>query len=114
IDSAPIGVVSDTFLIAPVSDIQIYVTRANYSTKRCLKIMHNAVTTGRFPNCYVVLNAVNMKSGSYTYRKFGHYYGSYSKYGKYGKAHSYGYGYSHSETPTLKSRLSKLRRKIKR
>lgn len=114
IDSAPIGVVSDTFLIAPVSDIQIYVTRANYSTKRCLKIMHHAVTSGRFPNCYLVLNAVNMKSGSYTYRKFGHYYGSYSKYGKYGKSSTYGYGYAHSETPSIKSRFARIRRRIKR
>ena len=113
IDSAPIGVVSDTFLIAPISDIQIFVTRANYSTKRCLKIMHNAVTTGRFKNCYLVLNAVNMKSGSYTYRKFGHY-GGYGKYGKYSKAYSYGYGYSHSETPSLKSRFKRFRRKIRK
>ncbi|MCH5346497.1 MAG: polysaccharide biosynthesis tyrosine autokinase, partial [Muribaculaceae bacterium] len=34
IDSAPIGVVSDTLLIAPLTDLQLYVARANYSTKK--------------------------------------------------------------------------------
>ena len=64
IDTAPIGVVSDTYLIAQHSDVQLYVTRANYSTRRCLKIMHQAIAMGRFPKCYLILNGVNISSGS--------------------------------------------------
>lgn len=100
VDSAPIGVVSDSYLIVPYADMELYIARANYSTKRCLKVMHQAIDAGRMPNCYMVLNGVNVKSSSYNYRRYGYY-------GKYGK--SYGYGYS--ETPSLKSRIKRVWRK---
>lgn len=105
VDSAPIGVVSDSFLITPHVDMQLYVARANYSTKRCLKVMHQAVDTGRLPNCYILLNGVNVKSNMYIYRRYGHY----GKYGK--KGYGYGYGYSHQETPTMGSRLKRMWRR---
>ena len=104
VDSAPIGVVSDSYLIAPFVDMELYVARANYSTKRCLKVMHQAIDSGRLPNCYMVLNGVNVKSSSYNYRRYGYY-------GKYGKSYGYGYGYSHMETPSLKSRIKRIWRK---
>lgn len=110
VDTAPVGVISDTFLVAPHSDIQLYVARANYSTKRCLNVLHQAVTGKRLPDCYLVLNAVDMRSGSYAYRKYG-YYGHYGKYGQQGKGSAYGYGYN-EETPSLKSRLKRLKRRI--
>ena len=105
VDTAPIGVVSDSYLIAPHVDLQLYVTRANFSTKRCLKIMHNAVETKRLSNCYLVLNGVNVKSSSYNYRRYG-------RYGRYGG--KYGYGYSYGETPSLSSRIKRLFRKSSR
>lgn len=112
VDTAPIGVVSDTYLITPYSDIQLYVTRANYSTKRCLSIMHNAINNKRFPNCYLILNGVNIRSNSYVYRR----YGTYGKYGSYGykNSYTYGYGYGYTETPSSSSRLRRLLRKKKR
>lgn len=112
VDTAPIGIVSDTFLIVPYSDLQLYVVRADYSTKRCINIMHNAINSKRFPNCYVVLNGVNIRSNSYVYRR----YGTYGKYGHYGYKYSYtyGYGYGYTETPSTTSRLSRLWRRKKR
>lgn len=107
IDTAPIGVVSDSYLIAPYADLELYVTRANYSTKRCLKVMHHAIDSGRLPNCYLILNGVNVKSNIYNYRRYG-YYGSYNS-----KRGQYGY-YSKAETPTLKSRIKRFLRKIKK
>ncbi len=89
IDSAPIGLISDTFLIVPHSDIQLYVTRASYSTKTCLKVLHQAIKDNKLSAPYIVLNDVDMKSGSYTYRKYGQYYHANKTYG-----YSYGYGYS--------------------
>ncbi len=106
IDTAPIGVVSDTFLIAPMTDVQLYVTRANYSTKRCLKVMHQAITIGRFKRCYLILNAVNIKSGGYVYKKYG-------RYGKYGYKSSYGYGYGYTESPNVKSQINRVFRRKK-
>lgn len=104
VDTAPIGVVSDTFLITPYSDVQLYITRANYSTKRCLKVLHSAISSSRLKNCYLILNAVDIRSNSYFYRRYGHY-------GIYGN-NGYGYGYAHVETPSLKSRLARLKRRI--
>lgn len=86
IDSAPIGLISDSFLIIPHTDIQLYVTRASYSTKSCLKVLHQAVRDNRLSDPYIVLNGVDMTAGSYTYRKYGHYYR--------GSSQTYGYGYS--------------------
>lgn len=86
IDTAPIGLVSDSFLIIPHSDIQLYVTRASYSTKNCLKVMHQAIRDNRLSDPYIVLNGVDITSGSYSYRKYGHY--------SHNTKSTYGYGYS--------------------
>lgn len=86
LDTAPIGVISDTFIIIPYSDIQLYVTRASFSTKTSLKVLHQAVRDNRLSDPYIVLNGVDITSGSYSYRKYGHYYHT--------GAHTYGYGYS--------------------
>lgn len=94
IDSAPIGVISDSFLIMPHSDIQLFVTRAGYSTKSCLKVLHQAVNENRLNDPYIVLNGVDITSNSYSYRKYGHYYTSGSK--------TYGYGYA-SKDPKQES-----------
>lgn len=88
IDSAPVGIVSDTFLILRNSDLQIFVTRANYSSRRGLRVLHQAVAQGKFNKVYIVLNGVDMGSGSYLYRR----YGQYGNYGAQGR--SYGYGYN--------------------
>lgn len=89
IDTAPIGVISDSFLIIPYSDIQLYVTRASYSTKNCLKVMHQAIRDNRLSDPYIVLNGVDINSGAYSYRKYGHYY--------HNNSSSYGYGYSNKK-----------------
>ena len=88
VDSAPIGLVSDTLLIAPRTDIQIYVTRADYSTPKGLKVLHEAMVSGRLPHPYILVNGVNVGSTAYIYRRYGAY-GYYSK-------NSYGYGYGNS------------------
>lgn len=91
VDSAPIGMVSDTFLISPLSDMQLYVTRAGVSTKRSLTTLHDAVRTRRLKHPYLVLNYVNVGSTAYIFRRYGHY--GYYGYKTYGYAYGYGYGY---------------------
>ncbi|MDE6463698.1 MAG: CpsD/CapB family tyrosine-protein kinase, partial [Muribaculaceae bacterium] len=88
IDSAPIGVISDTFLIINHSDLQLYVTRANYSNRGSLKTLHNAVRLKKMDNVYIVINGVAIHSNAYLYRR----YGSYKS-----KNRSYGYGYPESK-----------------
>ncbi len=84
IDSAPIGIVSDSLLISCHTDIQIYVARANFTKRKCLKIVNQEVANGRLSHCYLVLNGVDMTSGTYSYRRYG-------SYGHYGSGY-YGYG----------------------
>ncbi len=84
LDTAPIGLVSDTFLITRYSDIQLYVARANYTSNKCLKELQSAIETGKLPAAYIVLNGVNMTASSYTYRRYGDYHR---------KNAPYGYGY---------------------
>lgn len=90
VDSAPIGLVSDSFLIIPHTDVQLYVTRANYSTQKGLKVLHDAINANRLPHPYLVLNGVNVGSTAYIYRRYGHY-GYYTR-NTYGYAYGYGEG----------------------
>lgn len=85
IDSAPIGLVSDSFLITRHTDLQIFVSRANRSTPGGLKLLHDAIKAGKLSAPYIVLNDVNITSGAYSYQRYG-------KYG-YSSNHTYGYGY---------------------
>lgn len=90
IDSAPIGVISDTYLVAPYASIQIYVMRADYSTMGSLKTLHHAVAHKHLTRPFIILNGVNMASSTYMY-------GRYGTFGIY-KKRSYGYGYANHST----------------
>ncbi len=92
LDTAPIGIISDTLLIIKYSDIQLYVSRASYSTKRCLRVLHDAISNQRLQDAYIVLNGVDVTSGSYSYRRYGYY--SRSGGSTYGYGYASGYGYS--------------------
>lgn len=92
LDTAPIGIISDTLLIIRYSDIQLYVSRASYSTKRCLRVLHDAIKNQRLQDAYIVLNGVDITSGSYSYRKYGYY--TRSGGSTYGYGYASGYGYS--------------------
>lgn len=85
VDSAPIGVISDSFLIVNHTDVQLFVTRANYSSRGSLKALHSAVNLKKLTNVYVVVNGVDIHSGAYQYRRYGTYKSS---------SKGYGYGYS--------------------
>lgn len=88
VDSAPIGVISDSFLIVHHTDLQLFVSRANYSSRGSLKALHSAVNLKKLSNVYVVVNGVDIHSSAYLYRR----YGAYSTRHK-----SYGYGYPESK-----------------
>lgn len=101
VDTAPIGLVSDSLLIIPHTDIQLFVTRASYTTRKGLKTLHDAINTGQMPVSYIVLNGVNMRSRSYNYHRYGHYNLSNASYG-------YGYGYSHGKSSSRRPWYKRL------
>ena len=93
LDTAPIGMVTDTRLITRVADLCVYICRADYTRKNEFELIQELESDNRLPRFCVLANGIDMDK-----RKNGYYYGygRYAKYGKYGYArkygHSYGYG----------------------
>lgn len=99
LDTAPIGMVTDTQLIARVADASVYVCRADYTYKNDYQLINELQNNNRLPNLCTVINGLDMKK-----KKYGYYYG-YGKYGKYygyGKKYGYGYGYGYGSTSDRK------------
>jgi Mrp family chromosome partitioning ATPase len=75
IDSAPVGIVSDTFLINRLADINLYVCRSRYTDKRNLVYINQIHQEGRLNHLYIVINDVSLQNHSYSYhRKYGYGY----------------------------------------
>lgn len=93
LDTAPIGMVTDTRLIARVADLSVYVCRAGYTHKNDFELINELEQEKKLPNLCVLINGIDMSK-----RKNGYYYsyGKYSKYG-YGKKYGYGYGYGNEK-----------------
>lgn len=67
IDSAPVALVSDTFLLNRVADMTIYVTRANYTTFDLIDFLNQTHEQQRLPKMIAVLNGVDAKKIGYGY-----------------------------------------------
>ena len=90
LDTAPVGMVTDTLLIGRVADLSVYVCRADYTHKAEFTLINELAENNKLPNFCIAINGLDLNS-----RKYGYYYG-YGKYGKYygyGKRYGYGYGY---------------------
>lgn len=92
LDTAPIGMVTDTQLVARVADLSVYVCRSNYTAKSEFKLINELKQDNKLPHPCILLNGIDMSkrtTGSY----YG--YGKYGKYGRYGYGKKYGYGYGY-------------------
>ena len=91
-DTAPIGMVTDTQLISRVADISIYVCRADYTHKAEFELVNDLKASNKLPNLCVLINGIDLSK-----RRNGYYYGygKYGKYGKYGYGKKYGYNYGY-------------------
>ncbi len=70
VDTAPVGMVSDTFTLNRIADATIYVTRVNYSTIPDLKFIENVYEEQRLKKLSVVINGTKSKRGyGYGYGK---------------------------------------------
>ena len=84
LDTAPVGLVTDTLQIGKYADVSVYVCRADYTPKSSFGIVNMLQKEEKLPNLCILINGIDMSK-----KKYGYYYG-YGKYGKYGR---YGYGY---------------------
>ncbi|MDQ1161004.1 tyrosine-protein kinase Etk/Wzc [Chryseobacterium sp. SORGH_AS 447] len=76
LDTAPLMLVTDSFLIADTADVTVYVTRSGYTEKELVSFINKQIKDKKIKNVGLVLNDVDkMHSG-------------------YGYGYKYGYGYS--------------------
>ncbi|GAB1346378.1 GumC family protein [Cloacibacterium normanense] len=90
LDTAPLMLVTDSFLISEVADITLYVTRSKYTEKTLIEFANRNIDANRIKNTAFILNDVDK---------------DYLGYGN-----KYGYGYSAKQ----KTFLEKLRDKFKK
>ena len=90
IDSAPVGLVSDTFTIAKYADATIFVMREKFTEKDSIHFLNNLYAEKRIHNVAVVLNQTE------TLTRMGRY--------GYGYKYSYRYKYGYNNKEEKKSR----------
>lgn len=84
IDTAPVGLVTDTLALGRISNATVYVCRADFTQKASFGLINSLSMEKKLPNMSIVLNGVDLSK-----KKYGYYYG-YGKYGKYGIYGNYG------------------------
>ena len=89
VDTAPVGMVTDTLLLSKYADAFIFVVRAHFLDKRLLNLASDLYKNKRLPNMAILINGTDTAKG------YGYGYG----YG-YG-----GYGYGNEKR---KSRFKKI------
>ena len=84
LDTAPLMLVTDSFLIADVADVTVYVTRSNYTEKELISFAKTQINQEKIKNVGFVLNDVSKKDSGYGY------------------GYKYGYGYSATHKKSCK------------
>lgn len=84
IDTAPVGLVSDTLQISRIANATVYLCRADFTPKSSFELINSLNKEKKMPKMSIVLNGVDLSK-----KKYGYYYG-YGKYGKYGRYGQYG------------------------
>lgn len=91
LDTAPIGMVTDTAIISRVADMCVYVCRADVTLKAAFCYINVLRDEHKFDKLAVVVNGIDLSKRKNTY---GYGYGKKYGYG-YGKHYGYGYGYGY-------------------
>ncbi|QNL52045.1 polysaccharide biosynthesis tyrosine autokinase [Olivibacter sp. SDN3] len=89
VDSPPVGLVSDAFLIQQYIEMTVYVCRHNYTKKEQFEFINELKSKNKLVDMYLVVNDVDLDSPGYF-------------------AYGYGYGYDQGE-PNKRNWLKKLK-----
>ncbi|HUW05819.1 MAG TPA: polysaccharide biosynthesis tyrosine autokinase [Williamwhitmania sp.] len=90
VDTPPVAIVTDAFLIARFADANLFVVRYAYSSKEVIKLVDDIYTHREFKNLALVVNDFQPK------RSYGYGYNYRYSYG-YSYSYSYGYGYGYRD-----------------
>lgn len=86
IDTAPMGVVSDSFTLNRIADVNLYVVRTDYTPKKNIEEATKLYTQNKLKEMFFILNGTDMKKLGYS--------------ADYGKKYGYGYRYSNKQGHT--------------
>lgn len=89
LDTAPLMLVTDSFLICDVADVTVYVTRSGYTEKELAVFINKQIRDKKIKNVGLVLNDVSKINSGYGY------------------GYKYGYGYSVDQKKSFIERLLK-------
>ncbi len=89
IDTPPIGLVTDAFLLMKHTDANLILARQNFTYKKIFGSIVKDLEQRNLPRLAILINDVKLTKSTYGYG-FGYGYG----YG-YGYGHGYGYGYGY-------------------
>lgn len=84
IDSSPIGVVTDAYSLAELSDVNLFIVRNGKTNKTFFKKLSAQLKSDKIPHIYTVINDVIADNGRY------------SKYTSYKYAYLFGYSYGYT------------------
>lgn len=96
VDTPPVGLISDAFILMKYADISLFVLNVRFATKGSVNNAHEIVELNKLQNFGFVLNGVREKKSKYYYNRYSYGYGFGYGYGYgYGKGYGYGgyYGY---------------------
>ena len=98
IDTAPTIYVNDTFLMAHLADLTLYLTKHNYTEKNLVAYATTLKETQKLKNIVFILNGMSSNTG----------YGN-----KYSYNYGYGYGYGYGENKKISKKRSFLNNPFK-
>ena len=78
VDTAPVGLVSDSLILNRIADVNLYVVRADYTPKKNIEDATMIYHDNKLKNMFFILNSVDFNKHTY----------------RYGYGRKYGYGYS--------------------
>jgi capsular exopolysaccharide synthesis family protein len=100
IDTPPIAIVTDTLLLAPYVDLNLFIVRQRYSSRNTLDLIEQLNKDGKLKHLAIIINDINI-SGYYGYgMRYGYSlgYGYSYGYNYYGKGYYGRYGYKEKGT----------------
>jgi capsular exopolysaccharide synthesis family protein len=84
IDTPPVAIVTDTLLLAPYVNLNLFIVRQRYTSRSTLELIEQLNNRGELKNMAIVINDINLSG----------YYGYGMRYG-YSMGYGYSYGYNY-------------------
>ncbi len=81
IDTAPVGLVSDSLILSRIADLVVYVARVDYTEKTSFDFLNSLSNEGKLKNVSIVVNGDDVEKRKRTYGYVNRYSSKYSYYG---------------------------------